>query len=232
LKLAVVSDLHANLEALEAVLDAAGGMEILCLGDLVDYGAEPNEVIDLLRGRGSTAVMGNHDAAVLTGDTSMFNQKAAVSSAWTRGELTERNREFLRGLPLELTTPLGGGSAYWTHGSPDDHLWEYVDPSTHHLLFGHYLARQGVGVMGLGHTHVPYVWREGGGVVFNPGSVGQPRDGDWRASFAVVEESGDGVEVQVKRVEYDCQAAASKIRAAGLPESFADRLLPRDGRNG
>jgi predicted phosphodiesterase len=228
-RLAVISDVHANMEALEAVLGEAEGMEVICLGDLVDYGAQPNEVVGLVREKKVVSVMGNHDFAVLSGDASMFNPEAAISSAWTRGRLTEENRDYLRRLPLELTTQLEGRGAYWTHGSPDDHLWEYVDPSTHHLLFGHYLAKLRAGLIGLGHTHVPYVWRDKGGVVFNPGSVGQPRDGDWRASFALVTADGVGARVEVKRVEYDCEGAALKIRAAGLPQSFADRLLPRVG---
>jgi putative phosphoesterase len=223
-KFAVVSDVHANVEALEAVLKEVDGLELFFLGDFVDYGAEPNEVVETLSERAKGSIIGNHDEAALTGDTSKFNARAAISSKWTRGKLTEKSVAFLKGLPQEMRVRRGGVDFYFTHGSPDDRLWEYVDPRTHSDLFGHYLGKVGVRSIGLGHTHVPYVWREGGGVVFNPGSVGQPRDGDWRASCAVVEVEGPAVEVEVRRVEYDREGAATKIRGAGLPESFADRL--------
>jgi diadenosine tetraphosphatase ApaH/serine/threonine PP2A family protein phosphatase len=220
---AVISDVHANLEALEAVLREAGGLKLYCLGDLVDYGAQPNEVIDAMRRRGVECVLGNHDWAALTGDASGFDARTAMSAAWSRRALTAESADYLRGLPQELRPDIGI-PAYFTHGSPDDRLWEYVDPLTHSDLFGHYLDRLGVRVIGLGHTHVPYVWEEGGRTVFNPGSVGQPRDGDWRASFAEVTVSEGEVAVELRRVEYDVEGAASKIREAGLPAAFADRL--------
>ena len=224
--LAVISDVHANLEALTKVLEEIGGLEVVCLGDFVDYGANPNEVIDVVRDNGAKAILGNHDQASLTGDVTMFNPLAAISSKWSRKTLTRSNAAYLRDLPKELRVTVGGTEVYFTHGSPDDNLWEYVQPTTHHLLFGHYLDKVGAGAIGLGHTHVPFVWKEEHGTVFNPGSVGQPRDGDWRASFALIRFSDGWLEVEVKRVEYDAEEAAAKIRAAGLPEPFANRLLP------
>ncbi len=223
MKVAVISDVHANLEALRAVLAEIDAEETYCLGDLVGYGAQPNEVVRAVRLGGAKCVLGNHDWAALTGDTSMFNARAAMSSVWTRKTLSAETVEFLRSLPQELR-PEVKVPAYFAHGSPDDRLWEYVDPRTHSDLFGHYLDRLKVHVIGLGHTHVPYVWREDGRTVFNPGSVGQPRDGDWRASFAELTITGREVGVEVRRVRYDREAAASKIREAGLPEVFAERL--------
>ena len=223
-QVAVISDVHANLEALEAVLRQTKGMTIYCLGDLVDYGANPNEVVERVTKEAAVVILGNHDHAVITGDASLFNAKAAISSNWTRQHLTRESIDFLKGLPKERRLELDGISSYFTHGSPDDQLWEYVYPSTHHLLFGHYLKKLGVRCIGVGHTHVPFVWEEEGGVVFNPGSVGQPRDGDWRASFAVLSAEGRDVSVEIRRVEYDVEGAAAMIRAAGLPEVFAERL--------
>jgi putative phosphoesterase len=225
LKVAVISDVHANLEALEEVLRNIGEVEVYCLGDLVDYGADPNEVVDIVRRRGTKSIVGNHDVAVLTGDTAGFNPRAAMSSRWTADRLTQANTAYLRGLPQELRAEFEEVKVYFTHGSPDDRLWEYVDPRTHSDLFGHYLDRLGVWVLGLGHTHIPYVWKEAQRVVFNPGSVGQPRDGDWRASYALLSVDGSAVKVELRRVEYDVEKAASKVRAAGLPLSFAERLL-------
>jgi len=224
-KLAVISDVHANLEAFEAVLAEAQGLDIICLGDLVDYGANPNEVVEMVRRGGIRTVMGNHDWAALSGDTSLFNARAAMSSVWTRGHLTSQNLEFIGTLAPEFRIPVEMAEAYFTHGSPDDRLWEYVDPRTHSDLFGHYLAKLGVRIVGLGHTHVPYVWKEKGKFVFNPGSVGQPRDGDPRASFAILSVGEQDVSVDICRVEYDIGKAASKIREAGLPESHASRLF-------
>ncbi len=224
-RIAVLSDLHANLEAAREVLGQVSGMEVYCLGDLVDYGASPNEVIDEVRRAGARCVMGNHDWAAVTGDTSQFNPKAAMSCIWTRKQLSIESTEYLRGLDPEFRLSFGGSKTYLTHGSPDDRLWEYVDPRTHSGLFSYYLDRLGVQLIGLGHTHIPYVWEEGGRVVFNPGSVGQPRDGDRRASFAVVSFEGSAVKVEVRRVEYDLEGAASRIREAGLPSSHADRLF-------
>lgn len=221
---AVISDVHANMEALDAVLGELLGMDVYCLGDFVDYGAEPNEVIDTVRERRIKSLLGNHDSAALTGDTRMFNARAAMSSKWTARQLTDRNKEYLHGLPPELRIPFGNVEAYFTHGSPDDRLWEYVDPRTHSNLFGHYLGKLGVQAIGLGHTHVPFVWREEPGTVFNPGSVGQPRDGDNRASYAILSFDAGEAKVELRRVPYDYHATASKIKAAGLPESFAERL--------
>jgi predicted phosphodiesterase len=224
-RIAVLSDVHANLEALEAVLGEAQGLDFYCLGDLVDYGANPNEVISIVKERSTKTVMGNHDQAAVTGDTSLFNAKAAMSSQWTKKQLTPENEAFLRSLPLDMRVSFDGFQAFLAHGSPDDRLWEYVDPRTHSDLFDHYLDKTNVRVIGLGHTHIPYVWKEKGRVVFNPGSVGQPRDGDWRASFAVVTADGTETEVEIRRVEYDAKKAGLKIREAGLPGSHADRLL-------
>lgn len=223
-RIAVISDLHANLEALRAVLGRTADTPVYCLGDLVDYGANPNEVVDLVRDRQIKVIKGNHDEAAVTGDTSQFNAKAAMGSKWTSATLTDSNRKFLKELPLSLRFKIGGTSVSFFHGSPDDPLWEYVDPLTHSLLFSHYLDKLGVGLIGLGHTHVPYSISESKGRVFNPGSVGQPRDGDPRASYAEVQFDGDTSKVEIIRVSYDNEAAARKILAAGLPEVFASRL--------
>ena len=223
-RIAVISDVHANLEALDAVLDQISGEEIVCLGDLVDYGANPNEVIALVRASGAKTILGNHDWSALTGDVSMLNAKAAMSSIWTRARLTPESRGYLEELPEERRMRLGGADVYFAHGSPGDHLWEYVDPRTDSGLFGHFLDKLGVQAIGLGHTHLPYAWKEEKGTVFNPGSVGQPRDGDWRASYAIVTAAGGKLDVELRRVEYDVEKAASRIREAGLPASHADRL--------
>ena len=221
---AVISDVHANFEALESVMADLGGMDVVCLGDSVGYGANPNEVLKIVRSRASTVLLGNHDYAALTGKTSMFNARAAMGVEWTRKRLDEDSRGYLGTLRASTPASLSGIQAFLAHGSPDDPLWEYVLPASHENLFGHYLSKTGVGAIALGHTHVHFAWRGKEGVVFNPGSVGQPRDGDWRASYAVVEKSAGELRVQHRRVEYDLEKAQKKIRDAGLPEDFASRL--------
>ena len=182
---AFISDVHSNLEALEAVLDEVGKLKVFCAGDIVGYGASPNEVVRILRGVGATCVLGNHDRAALDGDAGEFNPRAAVAAMWTSRQLTDESREFLGSLPTHLSAQVGGKAVYMTHGSPDDPMWEYVRPSTHSDLFDYYLEKVHVDVIALGHTHLAFQWRsESGGVVFNPGSVGQPRNGDRRAAFA------------------------------------------------
>jgi putative phosphoesterase len=223
-RIAVISDVHSNLEALREVLSRVEGMKVYCLGDVVGYGANPNEVVEALREREVQTVMGNHDYAAVTGETESFNARAAMAARWTAKMLKGSNLAYLESLPRERRLRLGEAEGYLTHGSPDDTLWEYVDPRTHWQLFGHYLERLHVRFLGLGHTHVPFVSDEVGGTVFNPGSVGQPRDGDRRASYVVVSVVGVAVKVDNFRVEYDHEAAALKIRAAGLPGQFADRL--------
>ena len=224
-KVAFVSDVHANLEALQAVLAKLGDMSIYCLGDIVGYGASPNEVIALLRSRGVTSVLGNHDYAVVTGNTSDFNARAAISAKWTARVISAESEEYLKSLPQELSFDVEGSRIYLTHGSPLDHLWEYVNPGTHSELFDFYLKRLSARVIALGHTHVPYVWKGEDGTVLNPGSVGQPRDGDSRSSYAVATFENGEVEVQEKRMSYDIREAAEKIREAGLPEEHASRLF-------
>jgi putative phosphoesterase len=224
-RIAFVSDVHSNLQALEAVLGEIGKTELYCLGDIVGYGADPNGVIEMLRALDAVAVKGNHDEAVLSGDTSWFNTRAAVAARWTASKLTPESKDYLSRLPLQIKTEFDGTQVFLTHGSPDDNLREYVELETHSQLFGHYLGTLGVKVVGLGHTHRPFVWKEREGTVFNPGSVGQPRDSDPRASYAIVVFDRGEAEVKLRRVEYDIEGAASRILAAGLPEQFAARLF-------
>jgi putative phosphoesterase len=227
-RVAFISDVHSNLEALEAVLDEVGDLKVYCCGDIVGYGASPNEVVRTLRGIGATCVMGNHDYASIKGDVGDFNARAAMAVIWTSQHLTQESRAFLEALPREISTEIGAKRAYMTHGSPDDTMWEYVLPSTHSDLFGYYLKKVNADVMALGHTHLAFGWRsDEGRVVFNPGSVGQPRTGDRRASFAILHAGGGETEpmVEIRQVEYDVERAAKKILESGLPPSLASQLL-------
>jgi putative phosphoesterase len=225
-RVAFISDVHSNLEALEAVLDEVGRMKVYCCGDIVGYGASPNEVVRVLRDIGATCVLGNHDRASLSGDVGDFNPRAGMAAVWTSQHLNDESRAFLVSLPREVTTELWGKRVYMAHGSPDDPMWEYVLPSTHTDLFDYYLQKVGADVMALGHTHLAFQWRsDTGGLVFNPGSVGQPRTGDTRASFAILSVESGEARVEARQVEYDIERAAKKILESGLPPSLATQLF-------
>ena len=228
-ELAFISDVHSNLEALDAVLAQVGeGTKVYCLGDIVGYGASPNEVVTRLRERGAECIAGNHDDAVLAGRAPGFSPRAAQAVAWTARNVSPENLRVLASLPRNRTVSVDGRTVYMAHGSPDDNLGEYVYPETHSDLFGFYLRRLRADAVALGHTHVPFVWSEGRGgrgTVFNPGSVGQPRSGDRRASFASVVIDGGGISVELRRVEYDAEGAARRVVEAGLPASLAAQLL-------
>ncbi|MEK6978403.1 MAG: metallophosphoesterase family protein [Candidatus Hydrothermarchaeota archaeon] len=217
MQVAVIADIHSNLPALEAVLEEVGHLPIYCAGDVVGYNPFPNEVIALLKERRAVSILGNHDHAVISGDTSWFNPIAAAAIEWTAGELTPGSRDYLRTLPKTYENAL-----YMVHGSPKSPLEEYVygDAPDYQLLDMFNSTRRDVIV--LGHTHVPFIKRLGGRLVFNPGSVGQPRDGDPRASCAVLDT--EELEVEIIRVAYDIDAVARAILDRGLPQPLALRL--------
>jgi diadenosine tetraphosphatase ApaH/serine/threonine PP2A family protein phosphatase len=245
MKIAVVSDIHANLAALQAVLadiDAVAPDAVIWhTGDIVGYNAEPNEVIALLRERSAAGVMGNHDAAVLGElDVKWFNPAAAAAVKWTATHLTSENATWLHALPKISEM----GAATLVHASLLKPLEEYVidaESARENLL------ALSTPVLFHGHTHVPAYWALRGGQssvididgraqpllspsLINVGSVGQPRDGDARASWVLWDRSDDGSAigalgtVQWRRVAYDVARTQSLVRAAGLPEFLAERL--------
>jgi putative phosphoesterase len=221
-RLALIADVHSNLPALEVVLEAAeeaGADHILNAGDVVGYNPFPNEVVRLLQSRGVQSIQGNHDRAALSGDTTWFNPYAAEAIAWTRGQLHEASERFLAGLPIELDTNHGGTALRLVHGSPVDPD-EYVFP---HQANASLLRLAGTEVLVLGHTHIPFVKKTGEGILLNPGSVGQPRDGDPRASWALLDLPEGNVEL--RRTPYDIQVVRREILACDLPTFLGERLL-------
>jgi diadenosine tetraphosphatase ApaH/serine/threonine PP2A family protein phosphatase len=233
----LLSDIHANLEALQAVLaavDARKPGRILCLGDVVGYGASPNECLDLVRSRCEVVLLGNHDAASSGGpEAARFNVYARTAAEWTARTLTRDNREYLQKLPL--TAPCE--SFFCVHASPaTPRDWEYLlDRFDAEPQFAYFTEP----VCFIGHTHQPAVFQaDPDGTrslpvgtlrldparryIVNVGSVGQPRDRDPRACFVVLHE-GSG-ELEYVRVPYDIEGAQAKIRAAHLPEVLAARL--------
>jgi diadenosine tetraphosphatase ApaH/serine/threonine PP2A family protein phosphatase len=235
-RIAVLSDIHSNLVALDAVLAKIGAIDAIWhLGDVVGYCAQPDEVVDRLSALGATGVRGNHDAAAVGAtDISWFNPEARAAMEWTQSAISEPTRAWLAALPQRRSE----GDFTLVHGSPRDPTWEYVTSAA--------LARAGLSAIptehGLhGHTHVPIAFTEVDGrmrtlapragntvalgegrTLLNPGSVGQPRDGDARASYLILDT--EARTATWGRAPYDIDAVGSMIRAAGLPARLAERL--------
>ncbi|HEX7474991.1 MAG TPA: metallophosphoesterase family protein [Dehalococcoidales bacterium] len=239
MKYAILADIHANLTALEAVIQdiqGRGGVdEMWCLGDIVGYGPDPRQCIDLIRQRCSACVAGNHDWATIRKiGTVEFNLAAGEAIEWTRKQVRPEDVEYLESLPLTIEI----GDFTLTHGSPHDPIWEYVLSEAE--------ARENLKSFKtryclVGHSHLPLLFEceksctlsepaDGTMIklgkkrlIINPGSVGQPRDNDPRASYAVYnEEPGT---ITLHRVKYDIAAVQLRMGTAGLPEKLIDRLV-------
>lgn len=234
----VLADIHANLEAMDAVLgDAPPFDEVLFLGDLVGYGPSPNEVADRLRSfPRMTAIVGNHDWAALGKlDTAEFNPLARQAAEWSASAMRPDVRAF-----LDVLEPMTGAhSVVMAHGSPRDPIWEYLESA--YQGPGSFAAFQGPTCL-VGHTHVPRVFlelpdgrtqvfdvQEGdvldlstGRMIVNPGGVGQPRDGDPRAAYGLLD--SDEKRFTFYRVPYPVEVTQQKMRDVGLPEPLAARL--------
>lgn len=223
-ELVIVSDIHGNLDALHAIMKNISHKSIYCLGDLVGYGANPNEVIEWARENSVKCVMGNHEYAVITGDASWFNPDAQRAIFWTRSNLKRENLDFIRKLPKRIEPKIDDVKILFVHGSPNDPIFEYVMPETHGDLFDYYLSNNDVNVIGLGHTHITFVYKSDKGIIFNPGSVGQPRSGDNRACYAILTVDKGDIQIEHKFVEYDIESAVNKIVKANLPRFLAQRL--------
>ena len=237
----ILSDIHANWEALQAVLaDAEGAYEtILCLGDMVGYGADPNAVTEWVRDNVATVIRGNHDK-VCCGleDPELFNPIAKTAALWTYRELTEQNRDYLAALPKG---PAAVDGFLMVHGSvldedeylldPRDTLLQFVNADGKPVFFGHTHIQGGFMLWQVGEKAKPAALHPDGaalqvrpdrGQLLNPGSVGQPRDLNWLAAYAFYDSEKKLLEF--RRCEYDLAKAQRKIREAGLPVALAERL--------
>jgi len=223
-EITIIADIHSNLEALEAVLEKVKGSTLYCLGDLVGYGANPNEVIDIVRSSSIKSIMGNHDYAVKSGNMSYFNPRAISAIKWTRKTITKKNLEFLSTLPKILRFKKENRNLLLAHATPEDPIFgDYIHPETDPFKFLSYATEYEEHIIGLGHLHVPYVYNKLDKVIFNPGSVGQPRDGNPLARYCKV--NLDTLAVKVFELDYDRELSARKIVQAGLPTVFAARLF-------
>jgi predicted phosphodiesterase len=243
LKVLLLADIHANAAALEAVLRDAESRsfeEVWCLGDAVGYGPDPNESVQLLRSLEPKMVVGNHDCAVLEKlSMTEFNPDAQSACIWTRHELDPPGAEYLEGLPQVLSE----GDFTLVHGSPRAPIWEYMlDSSIALANFSHFDSRFCL----VGHTHSAVVFRCSnpnpagerveviipqagvpmalgqGRMIINPGSVGQPRDGDPRASYTLLDLQ-EGI-IEYHRVLYPVELTQKKMEARGFPNGLVGRL--------
>lgn len=238
MRILVISDIHANFPALEAVLAAAVTVDaVWCLGDLVGYGPHPNECVERVMSLPNlTCLLGNHDAAVINSQNiDKFNDEAGNAIYWTRRNMTDPNMEILAKLPETVTTDL----VTLAHGSPRNPTWEYIiDPLTALMNFAFFETQIAL----VGHTHLPLAFivdKEGDKVdrkllkadeilkletrmILNPGSVGQPRDHDHRASYGILDPEENTWELH--RVEYDIKATQNALKKAGLPVKLSSRL--------
>ena len=249
MRIALISDIHANLPALEAVLrDIEGRPDIdaTChLGDLVGYAPWPNEVVALLESAGIPGIAGNYDSTVGTGykhcgckyEDPVQAEQSHLSFEWTKAHVSEQTRRMLATLPFRLDVlPLGGhlagprlvlvhgtpmlNTVYWTEDRPDDFCRKMAAAAG--LKPGDAIA--------FGHTHKPWHRRIDEVQFLNTGSVGRPKDGDWRAGYAIIDIGGDVMALEFPRVEYDVERAAAAILASDLPHDFAEYLKTGGGK--
>ena len=243
MRYALISDIHANLPALTAVLDQIalnpGINATYHLGDLVGYGPWPNETVELLIENEIEGISGNYDSTVATDapncgckyENPRQEELSHVSYAWTKEHVSERTRQYLGALPFRTDVKPKGGHApgptvILVHGTPtlNTLYWTEDRPDSFCLKMAQIAGATAGDVIAFGHTHLPW-HRSVDGIQFvNTGSVGRPKDGDWRAGYAVVDVGDDEVSVEQVRVEYDVDSAARGVIDAGLPDEFAETL--------
>jgi putative phosphoesterase len=234
-RVAVVTDIHGNLPALQAALARIDELDIetvYCGGDLVGYGPRPNEVCALIQERAIPTIYGNYDYAIARdlddcGCAYITERDQALgrqSVAWTLEHTDDLSKSFMRDLRFDLSFDLGTRGVHLVHGSPRK-VNEYLFEDKPARLYERLAAAEPADVLVFGHTHKPWVHEYGGVLFVNCGSVGKPKDGDPRGVFAILEATPDGVEVTIERVAYDADAVAEEVREAGLPAEYADELL-------
>ena len=239
----IISDIHANLTAFKAVLEDAGELhedydDVWCLGDVVGYGPDPNECCELLRQFPHLCLAGNHDWAALGRlDLRTFNADARFAAEWTQKELTPGNMEYLEALPTTFVL----GDYTLAHGSPREPVWEYIlDPLIAALNFPHFETLYCL----VGHTHTPVTFQQlgkngearsvppaygdpanletGNRQIINPGSIGQPRDNDPRAAYAMLDVENNIFEH--RRIPYPIEEVQERMRAVDMPDRLVTRL--------
>ncbi|HCO70039.1 MULTISPECIES: metallophosphoesterase [unclassified Mesotoga] len=236
MRLAFFSDIHGNLEALEAVLkdiESQNIERIYCLGDLVGYGPQPQEVVQRIRDLKIPTIMGNYDDAIgyekkscgCAYNPGRETEVGDESLNWTIDNTSAKAKEFLRSLPHTLEFEEEGVKFLLVHGSPVDHLLEYIRPDTSSERLQKVLERVKADVIVNGHTHLPMVRWAMGKLVFNDGSVGRPKDGNPEACYLIVDVIQQSVSYEFRRIEYNVKSTIEKMIEVGLPAELALVLL-------
>jgi putative phosphoesterase len=232
---AVITDIHGNLPALQAALariQELGIERVFCGGDLVGYGPHPNEVCALIAERDIPTIYGNYDYAIARDledcgcayVTQHDRELGQRSVDWTLANTSQESKELMRGMPFDLHFPIGGVDVHLVHGSPRK-VNEYLFEDKPASLYERLAAAESDPVLVFGHTHKPWVHDYGGVLFVNCGSVGKPKDGDPRGAFVVLTATGNRATASIARFAYDAHAVAAEVREAGLPGEFADKLL-------
>jgi putative phosphoesterase len=233
--IAVITDIHGNLPALEAALARIGELgieQVYCGGDLVGYGPWPNEVCDLIQERAIPTIYGNYDYAIGRDEedcmcayrTQQERELGQRSVNWTLEHTGQASKDFMRGLPFDLRFELSSQRVLLVHGSPRK-VNEYLFEDRPAKTFTRIAAGADCDVMVFGHTHRPWIHTYGETLFVNCGSVGKPKDGDRRGGFAILEATEGTVTARVERFEYDADFASAQVAEAGLPTEYAEKLL-------
>ncbi len=223
-RIGVIADPHANLEAFKTVLEDMPDVDrIICAGDLVGFGPEPNEVIEIVKSKDVLSVLGNHDNAVIENDTSSFDEETTKSIKWTREKLDDDNLNYLKKLSEKEQIIEEDFEIFITHGTPRKPLKEYLYPGTSNRALVKMTQEVNTDIIILGHTHVPLKQMIQSKLILNPGAVGQPRDRNPKAGYILLELEEEIKSEQV-RVSYDVEKTEKKIKDSGLPEKLAIRL--------
>ncbi len=235
IRILILADIHSNLPAYNAIRDGVNekyGKNIdftISVGDLINYGPYPNEIMKIAESF-DINLIGNHDVACATGNADGFNPDAQVATLWTFDQLSTYNKTFIsimaKNENAEITEH--GVKLYLTHASPKDYLTDYIYPEDSKERKDELLEMIGDNhILIVGHTHIPFIYQnDQGKVIFNPGSVGQPRDDNPKASAGIIEISSDSpISLDWIRVKYDIREVAREIQRVGLPIRLADRLF-------
>ncbi|MEM1725175.1 MAG: metallophosphoesterase family protein [Thermoplasmata archaeon] len=215
--LIIISDVHSNLYALEAVLSKVSNEnKIVHAGDIVGYYTFPNEVVSIFKRKNIISIRGNHDRALLSENYFNFNEYAISALKWTQEKISKEALIYLYSIRDSIKLNVFGKRIAIYHGAPWDNDYYVMEEEALETIIP-----EGIDILILGHTHIPFVKRYGNKMIINPGSVGQPRDGDPRASFAILTPD---MEVRLERVEYDIDSVKNSMKNENLPDFLWKRL--------
>ncbi len=224
-KVAVIADIHSNIIALQEIIRHVKKSDlILCAGDLIGYNPWPNECVRLVQQNRVQSVIGNHDAAIVTGSNDIMNLQAKLALQYTHQIISDENVEYLSSLSKKLTIQVEDVKFCVYHGSPLFPLKQYVYPWAPQRFLKMLIDMAESDILILGHTHIPMLFNFNDKLLINPGSVGQPRDKNPQASYMTLQIEGEKINVEHHRVDYDIDVVMNKIIEVGLSTFLAHRL--------